>query len=205
MAEPSRGQQISRRSWLIAGLTAPLFRAWAADTLTVTFDGDNLHVSSPGLHFLAGKSLDRLKEGSTVAYVTKLTLFRDRYLTQFNRAESKFVVSYDVLGEDKFAVSTPGPPPRNALNLSQAAAEAWCVDNIWITAGGIVPDRQFWLQLDVRTVPPKDLSTVLGDSGISVDLIDLLSPPRADERQMLRAGPLRLVDLIRTPRRGRNG
>ena len=62
MPEPSRGLQISRRCWLLASLVAPLFPArGAADPLIVTFDGDNLHVSSLGLHFLQGKSLSRLK------------------------------------------------------------------------------------------------------------------------------------------------
>ena len=70
MAEPSRGLQISRRCWLLAGLAAPLFRARGAETLTVTFDGDNLHVSSPDLHFLTGKPLERLKDGTaTVQYL----------------------------------------------------------------------------------------------------------------------------------------
>ena len=77
MSEPSRGSQISRRSWLLAGLAASLFRARAADSLAVTFDGDNLHIASPDLHFLTGKPLHRLTEGGTVVYFGRLTLFRD--------------------------------------------------------------------------------------------------------------------------------
>jgi hypothetical protein len=66
-------------------------------------------------------------------------------------------------------------------------------------------DRQFWLQLDVRVGNPRDLSSVLGDNGISVDLIDALSKiPGADAPVTQRAGPLRLAELLRTPR-GRNG
>jgi hypothetical protein len=207
MAEPSRGLQISRRGWLLAGLLAPLFPARGADSLTVTFDGDNLHVAAPELHFLAGKPLDRLKEGSTVGYVARITLYRDPWITPLKRpAEARFLVSYDVLGEgDKFAVNMPGPPPRNALNLSKAATEAWCLDKVWIAAAGMAADRQFWLQLDVRVGNPRDLSSVLGDNGISVDLIDALSKiPGADAPVTQRAGPLRLAELLRTPR-GRNG
>jgi hypothetical protein len=205
MAEPSRGLQISRRGWLLAGLLAPVFRVWGADTLSVTFDGDNLHVASPDLHFLSGKTLARLQEGSTVVYLARITLYRDQWVTPWKRAEARFEVSYDVLGEDKFAVNMPGPPPRKALNLSKAATEAWCLDNLWLAAAGIAADRQFWLQLDVRAGMQKDLSSVLGDSGISVDLIDLLSKPDADAPLTRRAGPLRLADLVRTPGRGRSG
>jgi hypothetical protein len=205
MPEPSRGLQISRRCWLLASLVAPLFPArGAADPLIVTFDGDNLHVSSLGLHFLQGKSLSRLKGGSTVEYVVTVSLFRDQFVTQFKRAEGHFLVSYDVWGAgDVFAVSTPGPPPRKAANLSQSATETWCLESMGVAAVGIAPDRQFWLQLDLRALPPK-LSSVLGESKISVDLIEVLTPG-ADERQTSRTGPLRLADLVRTPRKGRAG
>jgi hypothetical protein len=204
MAEPSRGLQISRRGWLLAGIAAPVFRAWGADSLGVSFDGDNLRVRSPDLHFLIGKPLERLQEGSTVVYLASTTLYRDRWITPWKRAEAKFVVSYDVLGEDKFAVTTPGPPPRHALNLSKAATEAWCLDNIWISVADIARDRQFWLQLELRTGNQRDLSSVLGDTGISVDLIDLLSRPGAEPPLTRRAGPLRLADLVHMPGRGRD-
>jgi hypothetical protein len=206
MAEPSRGLQISRRGWLLAGLVAPVLRARGADSLSVSFDGDNLHLSSPDLHFLIGKPLARLQEGSTVVYLAATTLYRDPWQTPRKHAEARFVVSYDVLGEDKFAVTMPGPPPRHAVNLSKAATETWCLDNLWISVADIAPDRQFWLQLDVRIGSQRDLSSVLGDTGISVDLIDLLSKPGADPPVTRRAGPLRLADLVRTPPgRGRNG
>ena len=50
-------------------LRLPLFSARAADPLKVIYDGDNLHVAAPNLHFLTGKPLERLKYGDVVAYV----------------------------------------------------------------------------------------------------------------------------------------
>jgi hypothetical protein len=204
MTEPSRGLQISRRCWLLAGLAAPLFPARGADPLIVTFDGDNLHVSSLGVHFLQGKSLTRLKDGSTVEYVAAIALYRDTFVTQFKRSEAHFLVSYDVWGTgDVFAVSTPGPPARRAVNLTLSATETWCLESLGVVTTGIAPDLQFWLQLDLRAVPPK-LSPVLGPSGINVDMVEVFTPG-ADERQTFRTGPLRLADLVRTPRKGRAG
>jgi len=204
MPEPSRGLQISRRRWLLASLVAPLFPARGADALIVTFDGDNLHISSLGLHFLQGKSLSRLKEGSTVEYVATVGLFRDQFVTQFKRSEHHFFVSYDVWGTgDVFAVSTPGPPARKATNLSLSATETWCLGNVFIGATGLDPDRQFWLQLELRAQPPK-LTSVLAPGGIHVNVIEVLTPGQ-EERQSFRTGPLRLEDLVRTPRRGRAG
>ena len=207
MAEPSRGQQISRRSWLLAGLTVPLFSARGADPITVTFDGDNLHLASPDLHFLAGKPLERMKEGSTVVYQVNIGLYRDQWTTLWKRAEVKFAVSYDVWGEaEKFAVAMSDVPSRRADNLSKAATEAWCLDHIWIAVQGIAPDRQFWLQLEVRVGSQRNLAKVLGDGGISVDLIEMASAKSGADAPMSRkAGPFRLADLVRTPGRGRNG
>jgi len=203
MAEPFRGLQISRRCWLLAGLAAPLFPARGADPLIVTFDGDNLHVSSLGVHFLQGKSLNRLKEGSTVEYVVTITLFRDQFVTQFKRTEAHFLVSYDVWGTGNvFAVSTPGPPPHKATNLSLDATETWCLRSLGIAPMGIPADRQFWLELETRTVPPK-LSPVLGPSGVYVNVIEVLTPGQ-DERHTFKTGPLRLMDFGAT-RRGRSG
>jgi hypothetical protein len=204
MAEPSRGLQISRRAWLMASLVAPLFPARASSELIVTFDGDSLHVSSLGLHFLHGKSLDRLKAGSTVEYVASIALFRDQFVTLFRRSEFRFVVSYDVWEKgDQFTVLAPGPPQRKGVNLSQSATETWCLEAVGIGVTGIARDRQFWLQLDLRTVPPK-VSSVLGPTGFTIDLIEVLTPGQ-DERQTFTTGPLRLEDLVRTPARGRAG
>jgi len=192
----------------LAGLAAPLFRARAAASLAVTFDGDNLHIASPDLHFLTGKPLRRLTDGGTVVYLGRLTLFRDPFLTPFRRTDGRFVVSYDIWGEDKFSVTMPEPVPRTVL-LPASAAEAWCIENLAINASGLPPDRPFWLLLDLRTVPRKDLSQVLGDSGINIKnfFIEFFSrQPGTDDPQWTRpAGPLRLADLVRTPGRGKIG
>ena len=42
-----RDRRMSRRSWLLAGLTTPLLSLSAANPLKVTYDGDNLHVAAP--------------------------------------------------------------------------------------------------------------------------------------------------------------
>jgi len=205
MQEPSRGLQISRRRWLLAGLVAPLFPARAADSPIVTFDGDNLHLSSLGLHFLQGNSLSRLKDGSTIEYVATVGLFRDQFATQFKRSEHHFFVSYDIWGAgDVFAVSMPGPPLRRRTNLSLSAAETWCLENVVVATAGIAPDQQFWLQLDLRCVPPKLSSILQPGGGVHINLMDLVNPG-PDERQTFRRGPLRLEDFPKPPRRGRAG
>lgn len=210
MARPARGIEISRRGWLLASFAVPVFPARSADSLAVTFDGDSLHVSAPGLHFLTGKPLARMKEGASVVYLIELTLFSDRGITVIRRTPvERFVVSYDIWGEDKFSVTMPGRPPRSASSLSVSAAETWCLESLAVSASGMAPDRPFWLRLEMRTGDQKDLSSVLGEPGISLRSLILLlgRKPDADDPHWMRdVGPLRLAELARTPGRGtRNG
>lgn len=208
MAHFAREERISRRSWLLAGLGIPLFRAQAAAwTLDVSFDGDNLRVAAPGLHFLTGKPLERLKDAATVVFVSQLTLASDDRGTVFRRIPERLVVSYD-LWEEKFSVTIPGSYKRSIPNVSASQAEAWCIDNLAISALNLAPERPFWLKFELRTTDRRELASLVGDSGISLSsLIDLFSHPLGGDLYWMRsAGPLRLRDLPRTPSgRGRIG
>ena len=198
---------MSRRSWLLAGLTTPLFQARAAASLTVTSDGDNLHVSAPQIHFLSGKPLTRLQDGATVSFFSQITLLEPNG-DMYRRAQERLTVSYDVW-EEKFRVKV-GTGGRLVSGLNAAEAEALCMDNLAISALGLAPDRTFFLRFELRTLSPRELAAVVGDSGISMTrLIETFSrKPRPDEESWgpLTAGPLRLMDLVRTSgRRMRNG
>ena len=206
MQRPARESRISRRSWLLAGLTAPLFSARAAEPMKVSFDGDNLHVAAPSLHFLNGKPLERLKDGDVVAYVTQLELFDESRTLLLRQLKGRFVVSY-ALWEEKFSVTllgnSQGSPPRVSEGLSAASAEAWCVENLAMSATGLAPNLYYWLRLQLRTGTPRDL-TEDSRAGISIPgLIELLSRKNTETTQW---GPLetrvRLADLPRPAGRG---
>jgi hypothetical protein len=186
----------------MAGLAIPLFRARAAEPLNVRFDGDNLHIAAPGLHFLTGKPLERLKNADTVVFLSQLTLFSDDRGTVFRQpARERMIVSYD-LWEEKFAVSIPGAPVRTQSHLTAAQVEAWCMENLAISTLGLAPDRPFWLRFELRTTAQKDLSSLVGESGISIGslMVDVLSrkPGAGDPYWTRTAGPLRLGDLPRS-------
>jgi hypothetical protein len=200
-------RKISRRNWLLAGLAVPLFRLRASEPLHVSFDGDNIHVAAPGLHFLTGKPLERLRDAATVVYISQLTVYNDPYVTVFRRIPERIIVSYD-LWEEKFAVTIPGPAARSQSHLEAQQAEAWVIDGLAVSALGMDPKREFWLKFELRTVNPRDLSRLVGDTGISVSsLIEIVTRHGGvdDSYWTLNAGPLRLVDLPRTPRGPRNG
>lgn len=205
MPPPARVSEISRRSWLLAGLVVPLSPARGAQPIDVTFDGDNLHVSAPSLHFLTGKPLARLKDAATVVFLSQLTLFSENHDTVLRRVPDRFVVSYD-LWEEKFSVTQLGGTPRSTPRvLSAPAAEAWCLEGLAISAMGLAPDRPFWLRFELRTAEQRDLAGGAGEPGISLrSLIEILSrKPGPDDPNWTReAGPLRLSDLPRAAGRG---
>jgi hypothetical protein len=205
MPPPARGIQISRRSWLLAGLAVPVFPARSAPPIGVAFDGDSLRVSAPSLHFLAGKPLGRLKDAATVVFLSQLTLFGDNHDTVIRRVPDRFVVSYD-LWEEKFSVTQLGSARRSTSRLLSASeAEAWCLEGLAISAMGLAPDRPFWLRFELRTAGQRDLSSGAGEPGLSLrSLIELFSrQPEPDDPNWTReAGPLRLGDLPRPTGRG---
>lgn len=191
-------EKISRRSWLLAGLAASLCRARAATNLSVVFDGDNLHVAAPQLHFLSGKPLARLKDANSVVFLSQITIFSDAQGTVFRRRPERLTISYD-LWEEKFQVVL-AVDQRSASRLSLAGAEAWCLDNLAISALGLAPNRPFWLRFELRETDPREVASVMGDPGISLRrLIERLArKPGADEAHWtLETGPLRLADLHR--------
>lgn len=194
--------RISRRSWLLAGLAIPLFRAWAEPLLRVTSDGDNLHVAAPQLHFLTGRPLARLKDANVVVFLSQLTLFRDDRVTVIRRQPERITVSYDIW-EEKFKVGM-AVDRRSASRLSLEETESWCLENLAISTLGLETQRPFWLRFELRAASEKEISSVAGDSGISIrGLIEMFSRRAgADQPHWeLSAGPLRLGDLPRTAAR----
>jgi hypothetical protein len=195
---------ITRKRWLLAGVAIVLSQAvssqaLAAESLSVVWDGDDLHVAAPQLHFLAGKPLERLKDGASVVFLTQLTLTTDSFNSILRRTPERFVFSYD-LWEEKFSVTKLGPGQRTITHLSATAAEAWCLDNVAISASSLPTDQPSWLRFELRAADPKDEAAVIGEPGINLTrLIEIFSRrPRDQQPQWTaEAGPLRLGDLKR--------
>jgi len=190
---------ISRRGWLLAGVALAASRLAGSERLDIAWDGDDLHVAAPQLHFLAGKPLDRLKDGAAVVFLTQLTLTTDNFTTSLRRTPERFVFSYD-LWEEKFSVTKLGEGQRTVSHLSATAAEAWCLDNVAISSTGLPQDRPFWLRFELRTAEARDEAAVMGEAGLNLTrLIEIFSRrPRDQQPQWTaEAGPLRLGDLKR--------
>jgi hypothetical protein len=205
MTARARETLVSRRSWLLAGMTVSLSRAFEDHPLQVRYDGDNLHIAAPSLHFLTGKPLDRLKDGDAVAYLANLELLDDSKSVALRRQKGRFVVSY-ALWEEKFSVTQLASKPLTVEGLSVQAAEGWCFDSLGLSTLGLAPDRYFWLRFDIRTASASDLASE-GIPGLKIStLIQWLGRTKTEQTQW---GPLerrvRLADLPRLAGRGSRG
>jgi len=169
--------------------------------LSVRIEGETLRVAAPQLQFLGGDVLQRLHNGIAMNYVFKIGIAPDRYGKPINETTYRFVVSYDIF-EEKFAVNRISPNPRSITHLSEAAAQAWCLDSLALSTTGLSPDQLFWVVLEYRSEEPKSSSSAAADSRDSMidQLIDIFGrkSQRQESRGSFPSGPFRLSDLRKT-------
>jgi hypothetical protein len=157
---------------------------------------DELRVSAPRLHFITGRSLQRLHDGVAVPFDFQLSIAAGARNNITERALDRFVVSYD-LWEEKFSVVRPRNLRNSSPRLSASAAESWCLDNLSIPISRLPVDRDLWARLEIRSGETRQESP-LDASGISLTtLIDVFSrPTRAQqEHWSVESAPFRLAEL----------
>ncbi len=197
--------QVTRRWWLLVSLSAPLAIALGAQQFESRLEAGNLiRISAPGFQFLAGKPLERLKNGSSVSFLGQLTLSTDGNRTIEQRAIARFALSYDIWEERfaavRYSLSRTEEASRKSSPLSEAAIQTWCLDSLAVDASRIPLDQQVWVRLELRIEDSHDTGGLLGEPGISISrLIDLFSRPArpSQDHWQLDAGPFRLTDLKR--------
>ncbi len=162
--------------------------------------GGDIRISAPGLHFLTGKSLSRLRDGVPVPFDFQLVISavpngpaaRDNVVA---RSLERFTISYDVW-EEKFSVVRIRDFRRSGMRLSAASAESWCVDNITIPAVGLPAGQQLRARLEIRTAESKE--PLAAASGINLaTLIEIFSRPSRpqQDRWTVDSAPFQLSDL----------
>jgi hypothetical protein len=155
--------------------------------------GDNLKVAAPQLHFISGKALEKLHNGSTIPYVLTLTILPEHSKKQ--TFQSRFAVSYDLWEED-YSVSRVSDG-LNASRLKAAMAEAWCLENMAIPIRS-VPERQsFMIRLECLVQADEEKENSDPSGPIFADLVDIFSRKKqeAPQRWEVSAGPFRLEEL----------
>jgi hypothetical protein len=168
-----------------------------SEFLIVERHGDHLEVSAPQIHFLEGKALETLHNGSTVTYDISLAVVAERAEKPALLLRERFLVSFD-LWEEKYSVVQAGPDGRAASRLTAAMAEAWCLENMPIPLRA-VPERQsFVVRLECHIKEEEKGSGGKNNSGLTLaTLIEIFSRKRETEPPNWQATSelLRLDDL----------
>ena len=174
--------------------------ALAAHELLLRSSADLIQVSSPKMHFLLGKPLERLRNGNAVAFDFHLVVLNDGKQSILRRNFDRFVISYDIW-EEKFSVSRMRSSRSSATRLSAEAAETWCFDNIAVSASGLPLDNRLLVRLDIKTQDSRNQKPISEEDGISLsNLIEIFSRQGKQEPNQwrLEAGPIRLMDIPRS-------
>jgi hypothetical protein len=195
--------------WVIAAFLSGLAFAMAAEDLILSTQESRLEFSAPRVHFLVGKPLERLRNASEVPFDFKITLWSGTRNHLLREAHARFVVSYD-LWEQKFSVTKLVPLRRTARNLSDTAAEAWCLQQMSQDVTGVGPNELLWAHLEIRAEDGKETGLPFGrgnitDSGISLtSLVLIFSRPAATAQPHwnVETGPVTLDQLRRGRPRG---
>ncbi len=172
----------------------------AVESLQPRISNGQIRVAAPQFHFVAGKALERLHNGSPVPFAVQLALSTDRWTTIAERDIERFVVSYD-LWEEKFSISKLGSPRKSVSHLSMQTAEAWCVEEMALAPASAAGDQPFWLRLEVRAENPGEDLQVLTGEGVSLTrLVELFSRRARTEQNhwLVEAGPFHLASLTKS-------
>jgi len=194
--------------WLIAAFVSGFGLAMWAEDLALNWRNTYLEISAPHLHFLTGKPLERLQHGAQVPFDFKISLYSGTRSHLFNQLAERFLVSYDVWGE-QFSVVKTQSPISLVTHLDAAEAEAWCLKQMPVNPAGLGNTDTLWARVEVR-VPLEKSANPFGrdsitESGINLTgLIELFSrpPALAQPHWTLDAGPLTIEEIKRGTRRG---
>ena len=180
---------------LLAVLAWPAARS-SAQVMTVDAMGSMLKIRAPGFSFLKGDPIARLKDGRSVRVELTAMVLPAPGKSPSTMARRIFALSYD-LWEERFAVTTVEARAQSVSHLAQAAAEAWCVEQLLIplsALGALGRDAPFWIRLEYRVLAGDGTSDPENSGYTLQALIDALSRRRKAESspRPLEAGPFRL-------------
>ena len=170
---------------------------WAEDLLLRRHE-DQLRFTAPKIHFVAGRTIERLKEGNAVPVDFQATIAAgSRQNVIEPRLVERFVISYD-LWEERFKVVRLSQR-KSVSNLTAVQAEAWCFDNLGISLAHIPKNQPLYFKLEIRTDDSSARTPLFNpsDNFNLTALINLFSRP--PERQQWHwtgeAGPFGYADL----------
>jgi hypothetical protein len=166
-------------------------------SLSAERHGDHLHIVAPQMHFISGRAVEKLHNGSMITYVLKLIIAPQHAREAVVVLQEKFAISFD-LWEEKYSVVQKKPDGRSATRLTSSAAEAWCLENMPVPVRS-VPERQpFMIRLECFIDEGDAKENAESRSGLTLAaIIDAFSRKKPEETPRWEAagGPFLLEHL----------
>jgi hypothetical protein len=155
--------------------------------------GDHLIVAAPELHFISGRAVERLQNGSTVTYAMMLAIVPEHSKKQTMHA--KFTVSYDLWEEKYSAVKIQDG--LTASRLTAPMAELWCLENMAIPIRSIPERQSFMIRLECAIEEDTAKDNTRNSGTIFADLVEIFGRKKQEvpRRWEISGGPFRLEDL----------
>lgn len=156
-----------------------------------------IRIAAPRTRFLAGKALDRIRDGNTVHFDFQVTLASGSQQNVVQRIVERFSISYD-LWEERFSVSRVRTPRKAISHLSSGEAEAWCLKNLALLAPPEIRDKPLWVKLEIRAEDPMQRQPLFSDPGVNLSaLIEIFSRPVAKNQASwsLESGPVNWTEI----------
>jgi hypothetical protein len=178
--------------WAIFSFCCGFALAVVAQELYLTRKDDNIRISAPRTRFLAGKALDRIRDGNTVHFDFQVSLSSGQQQNVVQRLVERFSVSYD-LWEERFSVTRLRTPRKLVAHLSSQEAEAWCLNNLALLAPPEIRDKPLWVRLEIRAEDPMQRGPLFTDPGVNLSsLIEVFSRPASKTQASwtLESGPV---------------
>jgi hypothetical protein len=191
--------------WLVLTFLGGMATAMVAEELVLRAQGNRLDFQTPGLHYLTGRSLARMKNSEALAFDFQVKLASGSKTNIVRDSTARFIISYALWeeGEKRFNIVKVLPSRKKAPGLMTAnEAEAWCVQEMSLDVNGIPGNEKLFAHMEIRGDGERErpLFSKPDDDGISLrGLIDRFSrlPQATQPHWELEAGPLTLEQLRR--------
>jgi hypothetical protein len=193
--------------WLVLTFLGGMATAMVAEELVLRAQGNRLDFQTPGLHYLTGRPLARMKNTESVAFDIQVKLAAGLRTNIVRENTARFIISYALWeeGEKRFSIVKVLPARKKSPRLMTAnEAEAWCVQEMSLDVNGIAGTQPLWARMEIRAEGERERPLFSRDNitedGLSLrGLVDKFSrlPQATQPHWELEAGPLTLEQLRR--------
>ena len=167
-----------------------------AENLLVKQVGEELRVSAPNFHFFHGRSIERTRNGNSVAFDFQLQALAASKTEVLERSFERFVISYD-LWEQTYSVSRMRGKRSQSAHLTANQVEAWCIESMALPTLQLPKGEPLFMRLEVHSVEGRASDPVFDDGGLSLSgLIEVFSrasrAAKPTDYWKLESGPVRI-------------